>query len=164
MPKVNLGDVAPNFVLQNVEATTGGTRTVERFELYGRINDQYLVLEFYPEGLQAAYHEHLQEMERMQQEIQRHGGQVAAVVADDLDDIRSVVEQEGLTFPVAADPHREAHETYGVTGPQHDEFPLPATFIIGPDRVVRYSGAASPARTAPDAVELERLLDTIQSR
>jgi peroxiredoxin len=162
VPKINLGDVAPNFVLENVESTTGDTRTAERFDLYDRVDNQYLVLEFYPEGLIPRYHEHLQELERLQQEIQRHGGQVAVVAAERLGDLRSHVEQEGLTFPAAADPDRVAHEAFGVTGPNHDRFPGPATFIIAPDRVVRYSSAGAEAPLT--GMEVVKLLDKIQGR
>jgi peroxiredoxin len=164
VPKVSLGDVAPNFVLQNVEATVGGTRTAERFELYDRVGNQYLLLELYPDGLQPAFHEHLQELERAQQEIQRHGGQVAVVAAQPLADLREQVAEEGVTFAVAADPDRTAHDAFGVTGPGHDRYPVPAAFIIGPDRVVRYSNVGEVGDGAMNALEVLRLLDRIQGR
>ncbi|HEY8490685.1 MAG TPA: redoxin domain-containing protein [Dehalococcoidia bacterium] len=162
MPAVRPGDVAPNVVLQNVETTAAGARTPERFELYDRVGNQYLILEFYPHGLEPRFHPHLQELEGAQQELQRHGGQVAVVAAQPLDQLRARVDEEGLTFPAAADPDRTAHQAYGLAEPDGGAAPAPAMVVVGPDRVVRY--ARGPVGGPLGADELVRLLDRLQGR
>ena len=71
---------------------------------------------------------------------------------------RGVVEEEGLRFPILADPAREVIRSYGLVhaggGLDEEDIALPAQLLVAPDgRIVwshvarRIQDRASPART-----------------
>jgi len=92
----------------------------------------------------------LHEMPNLQQVHEKYKDDVVILLVlskSPEDEVRSIVEKKGLTFPVGMDPDSEAKKAYGVTG-------IPMSFFIDRQGNIRddYFGSLEPS-TLTDKIE-----------
>ena len=83
------------------------------------------------------------------------GTRVALVLCQSRDAVASFFDAEPTPFEVLVDDTRDVAKAYGVyvlLGFESINIARPATFVIGPDRVIRYIFVASHQREVPEDV------------
>lgn len=119
-----------------------------------------VVLVFYRGHWCDACRTHLGELQDYVREFEQRGARLIAVSADRPEDVRTIVESQGLTFPVLSDEDLSTIEGYGLREADQD-FALPATLIIAPDGSVVYRRVGTSVTDRPTVEELLRELERI---
>ena len=78
---------------------------------------------------------------------------LAAISADTREDSAEFVEEEGISVPLLADPELTAIKAYGVAMEGKD-IAVPATFVVGQDKTIRWSYVGENMTDRPDEEEM----------
>jgi peroxiredoxin len=78
---------------------------------------------------------------------------IAAISADTREDSAAFIEEEGITVPLLADPGLTAINAYGVAMEGKD-IAVPATFVVGQDKTIRWSYVGENMTDRPDEHEV----------
>lgn len=100
-------------------------------------------------------------MQRNLRQIEDHGASLIAISPQTLENARNTVDELGLTFPVLSDQGNRVAREFGIVfklpedlreiykemgidlkeanGDESYELPMPATYVIGTDRIIRWS-------------------------
>ena len=107
MPRLAVGDLAPDFTLQTAD---GGSVTLS--DLRGR----HVIVYFYPAAMTPGCTTQACDFRDNLASLQGAGYAVVGVSPDGLDKLKTFVEAEHLTFPLASDPDRSVLEAWGAWG------------------------------------------------
>ena len=148
---INSGDSAPDFELSNA---TGGT-----VRLYEALDKGPVILNFYRGGWCPFCNLELQALQSRLQEIRSLGATQIGISPETPDNSLTTAEKHQLDFDVLSDPGNKTARDYGLIFTVYDEMrplylkweldvpafngdnswelPVPATYLINTDRVVR---------------------------
>lgn len=107
MPRLTVGDPAPDFTLPTAD---GGTVTLS--ELRGK----HVVVYFYPAAMTPGCTTQACDFRDSLSALQGAGYAVVGVSPDPVDKLAAFAEQDGLTFPLASDTERSVLEAWGAYG------------------------------------------------
>jgi peroxiredoxin Q/BCP len=107
MPRLTVGDTAPDFSLPTAD---GGTVTLS--DLRG----QHVVVYFYPAAMTPGCTTQACDFRDSLSALQGAGYAVVGVSPDPVDKLAAFAEQDGLTFPLASDTDRSVLEGWGAFG------------------------------------------------
>ena len=107
MPRLAVGDIAPDFTLQTAD---GGSVTLS--DLRGR----HVIVYFYPAAMTPGCTTQACDFRDNLASLQAAGYAVVGVSPDDLPALEKFVEAEHLTFPLASDPDRSVLDAWGAWG------------------------------------------------
>ncbi|MDM8083669.1 thioredoxin-dependent thiol peroxidase [Cellulomonas cellasea] len=107
MPRLAVGDLAPDFTLPTAD---GGTVTLS--DLRG----QHVVVYFYPAAMTPGCTKQACDFRDSLASLQGAGYAVVGVSPDSVDKLAKFAEQDALTFPLASDPERTVLEAWGAYG------------------------------------------------
>ncbi|MCH9679854.1 MAG: peroxiredoxin family protein [Deltaproteobacteria bacterium] len=95
-------------------------------------------------------------MAEHQDALKAEGIGIAAISIDGEQDSVSLAQRLGVEFPLLSDPGATVTRQYGVKM-QDEDFAVPATFVVRPDRTIAWSyiGEVTPDRPAVDVVREE---------
>ena len=170
---VQAGDVAPEFLLENA---LGGT-----VSLRGRLLGGPVVLSFFRGGWCPFCRAELRAMSKTAKAIEERGASLLAVSPQSLDDSRDMARTEELDIVLLADSKMTVASDYGlafelpkslrlaaladgmVAGDEDAGWrvPMPATYVISTDGIVRYSFLDPNYRNRLDPAVLVSILDRL---
>lgn len=170
---VQAGDVAPEFLLEN---TLGGT-----VSLRGRLLGGPVVLSFFRGGWCPFCRAELRAMSKAAKAVEERGASLLAVSPQSLDDSRDMARTEELDIVLLADSKMTVSSAYGlafelpkslrlaalaggmVAGDEDAGWrvPMPATYVISTDGIVRYSFLDPNYRNRLDPAVLVSILDRL---
>ena len=107
MPRLAVGDLAPDFTLPTAD---GGTVTLS--DLRGR----RVIVYFYPAAMTPGCTTQACDFRDSLASLQGAGFAVVGVSPDAVDKLAAFVEQEHLTFPLGSDPEHAVLEAWGAWG------------------------------------------------
>lgn len=107
MPRLAVGDIAPDFTLQ-----TAGGGAVTLSDLRGR----RVIVYFYPAAMTPGCTTEACDFRDNLASLQAAGFAVVGISPDELPALEKFVEAEHLTFPLASDPDRSVLEAWGAWG------------------------------------------------
>ncbi|WP_263120128.1 thioredoxin-dependent thiol peroxidase [Cellulomonas sp. RIT-PI-Y] len=107
MPRLSVGDTAPDFTLPTAD---GGSLTLS--ELRG----EHVVVYFYPAAGTPGCTKQACDFRDSLASLQAHGYRVLGVSPDSPAKLAAFAEQESLTFPLVSDADRTVMEQWGVWG------------------------------------------------
>lgn len=107
MPRLTVGDTAPDFTLPTADG-----RSVTLSELRG----QHVVVYFYPAAMTPGCTTQACDFRDSLSALQGAGYAVVGVSPDPVDKLAQFAEQDGLTFPLASDTERSVLEAWGAFG------------------------------------------------
>ena len=107
MPRLSVGDAAPDFTLPTAD---GGTVTLS--DLRGR----HVVVYFYPAAMTPGCTTQACDFRDSLSALQGAGYAVVGVSPDPVEKLTVFAEQDGLTFPLASDTDRTVLEAWGAFG------------------------------------------------
>ena len=170
---VNIGDTPPDFSLPNA--------TGRMINLYAALEQGPVVLSFYRGGWCPFCSLELQALQQVLPEIRSLGATLIGVSPETPDNSLTTTEKYGLDFEVASDVGNRTARDYGLiftvyeemrplylqwgldvpacNGDDSWELPVPATYLIGPDRVVH---AAHVDRDYTKRMEPEQILEALK--
>ena len=150
---LGVGDVAPDFELANA---SGGTTHLSEMLASGPV-----VLTFYRGSWCPYCNTELRKLQAALPDVEAARARMIAVSPQTPDSSMTIVERQKLTFPVLSDPGnrvarefglvfavgddvRETYGAYGIdleksNGDDSWELPVPATYVIAPDRTITYA-------------------------
>lgn len=170
---VQAGDMAPEFLLENA---LGGT-----VSLRGRLLGGPVVLSFFRGGWCPFCRAELQAMSKAAQAVEQRGASLLAVSPQSLADSVKMARTEALTIPLLADASMTVASDYGlafelpeslrlpalaggmVAGCEGNDWrvPMPATYVISTDGIIRYSFLDPNYRNRLDPALLVNILDRL---
>ena len=170
---VQAGDVAPEFILENA---LGGT-----VSLRGRLLGGPVVLSFFRGGWCPFCRAELRAISKAAQAVEERGASLLAISPQSLSDSRDMARSEELDIPLLADCAMTVASDYGlafelpkslrpaalaggmVVGDESAEWrvPMPATYVISTDGLVRYSFLDPNYRNRLDPAVLVSILDRL---
>ena len=141
---LEIGEVAPDFTLPD-----GNRSLVHHSEFVG---DRVAVVVFYPWAFTSVCTAELCSVRDRLPELTNDASATVAISCDATATLRELTRREGLEFPVLSDhwPHGEVSSAFGVFDDQIGAA-LRGTFILDPDRVVRWR----VLNAVPDAREID---------
>jgi peroxiredoxin len=170
---VNIGDTPPDFSLPNA--------TGRMINLYAALEQGPVVLSFYRGGWCPFCSLELQALQQVLPEIRSLGATLIGVSPETPDNSLTTTEKYGLDFEVVSDVGNRTARDYGLiftvyeemrplylqwgldvpacNGDDSWELPVPATYLIGPDRVVH---AAHVDRDYTKRMEPEQILEALK--
>ncbi len=170
---VNIGDTPPDFSLPNA--------TGRMINLYAALEQGPVVLSFYRGGWCPFCSLELQALQQVLPEIRSLGATLIGVSPETPDNSLTTTEKYGLDFEVVSDVGNRTARAYGLiftvyeemrplylqwgldvpacNGDDSWELPVPATYLIGPDRVVH---AAHVDRDYTKRMEPEQILEALK--
>lgn len=170
---VNIGDTPPDFSLPNA--------TGQMINLYAALEQGPVVLSFYRGGWCPFCSLELQALQQVLPEIRSLGATLIGVSPETPDNSLTTTEKYGLDFEVVSDVGNRTARDYGLiftvyeemrplylqwgldvpacNGDDSWELPVPATYLIGPDRVVH---AAHVDRDYTKRMEPEQILEALK--
>ncbi|WP_448061302.1 thioredoxin-dependent thiol peroxidase [Cellulomonas hominis] len=107
MPRLTVGDVAPDFTLPTAD---GGSITLS--DLRGR----RVIVYFYPSAMTPGCTTEACDFRDSLSALQGAGYAVVGVSPDPVSKLATFAERDGLTFPLASDPERTVLEQWGAFG------------------------------------------------
>ncbi|HEX8299800.1 MAG TPA: peroxiredoxin-like family protein [Rubricoccaceae bacterium] len=150
---LKVGDTAPDFALPDASG-----RTVRLSDL---LASGPVVLAFYRGSWCPYCNTELRGLQQALPQVEAARARLVAVSPQTPDSSVSIVERQGLTFPVLSDAGnrvarefglvfrvgddvREQYRTYGIdlersNGDASWELPVPATYVVAPDRTITYA-------------------------
>lgn len=164
-PPLGLGDTLPSVRLQN--------HLGESVDLAGLLDDGPLVITFYRGGWCPYCNLALRALQHTLADVVEAGAQLVAITPELPDNSLTTAQKNALEFPVLSDPDNVVGRAFGIVFPIADdivamqlaggrdvaahngseiaEVPLPATYVIDRDRVIRYAfvDADHTARAEP---------------
>ena len=170
---VQAGDVAPEFILENA---LGGT-----VSLRGRLLGGPVVLSFFRGAWCPFCRAELRAMSKAAQVVEERGASLLAISPQSLASSRDMARTEKFDIPLLADSSMTVSSDYGlafelpkslrsaalaggmVAGDEGAEWrvPMPATYVISTDGIVRYSFLDPNYRNRLDPAVLESILDRL---
>lgn len=170
---VNIGDTPPDFSLPNA--------TGRMINLYAALEQGPVVLSFYRGGWCPFCSLELQALQQVLPEIRSLGATLIGVSPETPDNSLTTTEKYGLDFEVVSDVGNRTARGYGLiftvyeemrplylqwgldvpacNGDDSWELPVPATYLIGPDRVVH---AAHVDRDYTKRMEPGQILEALK--
>jgi peroxiredoxin len=160
-------DIAPDFTLKNA--------TGKEFNLYKRLANGPVILTWYRGGWCPYCNLTLNYLQQYLNEFKSYGTQLIAISPEKPDQSLSTMEKNGLEFEVLTDEinevaekyagvhslPKEIHEFYAERGVgeyykdyKTIEFPIPATYIIDRDGIIRFAFAEADYRKRAEPVEI----------
>jgi peroxiredoxin Q/BCP len=134
MPRINVGDTAPDFTLSGVDGRTGEVATYSLAAHRGAP----VVLVFYPADNSPVCTVQLTSYTESVRELEGVGAQVLALSPQDLDSHRAFAKRHGgFAFPLLCDVDKAVGEAYGILGPLG--FYRRSLFVVAPDGRVSYA-------------------------
>jgi peroxiredoxin Q/BCP len=132
MPKLTVGDVAPDFTL-----TAADSSEVTLSELRG----QHVIVYFYPAAMTSGCTKQACDFRDSLQPLQAAGYTVLGISPDNLDKLNRFIERDGLTFPLLSDPDHTVMEAWGAWGEKNRYGKITtgvirSTIVIDPEGVV----------------------------
>ena len=155
--KVNVGDVAPDFTLVDIEMKP---RSLTEFR--GR----NVVIAFYPGAFTSVCTKEMCTLRDSIAKLEGLNAQVIGVSVNDPFSAKAFHEMNMLNFPLLCDFNRAVVELYGVA--MHDFAGLKgytaakrAVFIVDAEGVVRYRWVSEDPGVEPNYGEIEEVLGTL---
>ncbi len=125
------GDIAPEFTLKNQNG--------ESVSLDKLLESGPVVVTWYRGGWCPYCNIALKELGTRIAEFEALGASVVAISPEEPDKSLTTAEKNGVPFQVLTDKDGEIAKLYDIVAPQNEKLPIPATFIIGQDRTIRYA-------------------------
>ncbi|MBF6330242.1 peroxiredoxin-like family protein [Nocardia transvalensis] len=159
-----VGDKAPDFTLPDHTGTP--------FTLSDALTAGPVILSFYRGGWCPFCNIQLRTLQSALPEFRSHGAQLVAISPQRPDDSLSTAERNALTFPVLSDPDNGVSRSYGLLftvaedardiyhragadlAATDGELPIPATYVIGHDGIVRYAHIDGNYRNRAEAADI----------
>jgi peroxiredoxin Q/BCP len=140
MPRLAVGDAAPDFTLPAV-VPAGDGRTTGEFSLAEALAEPGragVVVYFYPAAMTPGCTTQACDFRDSLASLQGAGYAVVGVSPDELDALTTFSERDALTFPLASDAEHEVLETYGAWGEKKNYGKtyvgvIRSTVVVGPD-------------------------------
>ncbi len=132
MPRLNVGDPAPDFSLPTAD---GGTFTLSEHRGRG------VVVFFFPAAMTPGCTKEAHDFRDSYATLQAAGYTVVGISPDPVDRLAEFVDAEGLTYPLASDPERAVLEAWGAYGEKKLYGKaligvIRSTIVVGPDGTV----------------------------
>ena len=150
-PRVGVGDVAPDFVLEGT-----GDRTYSLSEYLG----QPVVLVFYPGDNTPVCTMQLNTYSSDIAQFEELGAQVLALSPQDVDSHEQFSGVHGFSFPLLADTDKSVARAYGILGPVG--FYKRSVFVIDRHGLIRYAHRATAGLTFRKTDELVQAVKAAQ--
>lgn len=174
-----VGDKAPGFALENADG--------QIVRLPDLLTQGPLVLTFY-RGVWCPYcNMELQALEQARGDIEARGGQVVALSMQTAPNSRKSIKQNKLGFPILIDPRGEVANAFGLRFALPDYLiqiyknvfkndlaiinddpswmlPMPARYVIGPDRNIAYAEVNPDYTCRPEPFELFPVLERLTAQ
>ncbi|NEN22337.1 AhpC/TSA family protein [Cryomorpha ignava] len=168
---LNVGDIAPNFVLQNAMG--------KPVELYEFLKKGKVILTWYRGGWCPYCNLTLNELQSELPNFEANGANLIALTPELPDSSMSTAEKLNLEFEVlsdvgnkvakefnivfkltsdVADSYNKAFDMNGYNGDESNELPLPATYIINEDGRIIYAFLNADYRNRAEPSELTEIL------
>lgn len=133
--RLNTGDTAPDFTLDSAD---GSPVTLSKVIADG---GKRVVLYFYPAAMTPGCTTEACDFRDNLSDFEGAGLTVLGISPDTTDKLTQFRDNEGLTFPLLADPDKEVMRSYGAFGEKNNygkvvEGVIRSTFVIGADRTV----------------------------
>ncbi|XP_062189378.1 1-Cys peroxiredoxin PER1 [Phragmites australis] len=163
MPGLTIGDTVPNMEL---ESTQGPIR------IHDFVGDGYAIIFSHPADFTPVCTTEMAAMAGYAKEFERRGVKLLGISCDDVQshkewikDIEAYKPGSNLTYPIMADPDREAIKQLNMVDPDEKDssgvnLPSRALHIIGPDKKVKLS-FLYPACTGRNMDEVLRAVDSL---
>jgi len=170
---LKVGNAAPDFVLPNAYG-----RAVH---LQGLLQRGPVVVSFYRGGWCPYCNVELRALQRALREFERCGAQLIAVSPQTPDNSLTTAQKAALSFEVLSDVGnraarqfgivftlpdelRSVYERFGIDIPAHNgdrtfELPIPATYVIAADGIVRYTHVNSDYTTRAEPADIVAVLE-----
>ncbi|KAJ3683890.1 hypothetical protein LUZ60_014117 [Juncus effusus] len=164
MPGLTIGDTIPDLKL---DTTHGPTR------IHDYVGDGFAIIFSHPADFTPVCTTELSAMAGYAAEFEKRGVKLLGISCDDVQshkewikDIEAYKLGNHVTFPIAADPNREAIKQLNMVDPDEkdnkgQQLPSRALHIIGPDKKVKLS-FLYPACTGRNMDEVLRAVDSLQ--
>ena len=149
MPKLKLGDKAPDFNIKDSEG--------KPHRLYDYLNGQKTVLIFYRGEWCPICNLQLHSLQDRLADFQKENAQIVAVSTDAPENSQKLVGKHNLGFPVLAGLSRETVEAYDLFFNKEKGYAEPAVFILRPDGTVAYASLQSGPLGRPSNDDLLRI-------
>lgn len=132
MPRLNVGETAPDFTLTAADGTT-----VTLSDLHG----QSVIVYFYPAAGTPGCTKQACDFRDSLQSLTVHGYHVLGISPDTPAKLAKFVQSQQLTFPLLSDPEHQVAEAWGAWGPKNlygklRDGLIRSTVVVGPDQVV----------------------------
>lgn len=99
----------------------------------------------------------LVELEDNYEAIKNTGAELLAISSENVSTTKKTTENEGLTYPVLADTHRDVINAYNVLDQTDKSIARPAAYIIAQDGTVAWKSLDSFSNRVPTATILTEL-------
>uniref|UniRef100_A0A0E0QBT2 thioredoxin-dependent peroxiredoxin n=1 Tax=Oryza rufipogon TaxID=4529 RepID=A0A0E0QBT2_ORYRU len=165
MPGLTIGDTVPNLEL---DSTHGKIR------IHDFVGDTYVILFSHPGDFTPVCTTELAAMAGYAKEFDKRGVKLLGISCDDVQshkdwikDIEAYKPGNRLTYPIMADPSREAIKQLNMVDPDEKDsngghLPSRALHIVGPDKKVKLS-FLYPACVGRNMDEVVRAVDALQT-
>lgn len=141
-PRVGVGDVAPDFVLEGNDGTASGHRTYSLAELRGKA----VVLAFYPADNSPVCTVQLSSYSNSIRDLQVGGAQVLGISPQSIESHDAFAAANGgFAFPLLSDVDKRVGGAYGILGPLG--FYRRSIFVVDPEGIVRYAHRSTTGLT-----------------
>ena len=135
MPRLKLGDKAPDFTVKDLES--------KPHRLYDYLKGEKTVLLFYRGEWCPICNVQLHALQEKLAEFQKENAQILAVSTDTAENSQKLVGKHNLSFLVLAGLGREAVDAYDLFFNEEKNCAEPAIFILRPDGTVAYASLQS---------------------
>jgi thioredoxin-dependent peroxiredoxin len=145
---VRTDEVAPDFELPGIEASTDGAEPTRRTFKLSDYRGQTVVVAFYPGDSTPVCTRQLNSYTAEIDEFRDVGAQLLAISPQSVDShIAFSTHEGGFAFPLLADTDKKVAERYGILGPLG--FYRRSVFVVDPEGIVRYAHRALGLRYRP---------------
>ena len=146
MPKLKLGDKAPDFTINDL--------TGKHHRLFDYLNGQKTVLLFYRGEWCHFCNLYLHSIQEKLAEFQKANAQILAISTDTPENSQKLIDKHNLDFPVLAGLSREVAEAYDLFFNEEEDHAQPAVFILRPDGTIAYVSLQSGPMGRPSNDDL----------
>ncbi|KAL6519732.1 1-Cys peroxiredoxin [Orobanche minor] len=164
MPGLTIGDTLPDL---EVETTHG------KIKLHEFVSDSFTIIFSHPGDFTPVCTTELGKMAAYADKFAERGVKLLGLSCDDVEshnrwikDIEAYNKGSKVTYPIAADPHRQIIKQLNMVDPDEkdssgQQVPSRALHIVGPDKKIKLS-FLYPASTGRNMDEVVRVLDSLQ--
>jgi len=144
--KVNVGDRAPDFTLQDQNGNT--------LSLHDFLGSKMLVLYFYPKDFTVGCTAEAKTFSENYEQLQEMGAEVIGVSSDSVETHKDFAGECEVKFRLLADDGGRVRKLYGIT-PSLGLIPGRVTFVIDKEGVVRrvFSSQLNPRKHVAEAIQ-----------